>query len=181
MNICKRFQKKIVDFIEGHIPEPERTLFDEHLKQCSRCRQEYVAMKRLYEMLNTDEVVLPERQFFDDIRVTMRQREIVPRWSLVRKFLRILVPVCVAAVLFVIFFPRPTETVEIAIPTSTLLEDKDIANISLEGVIDDDFINDMSVLEDYFMFEVDESIDELTTEEQTTFVRLVSTQYDHGR
>ncbi len=179
MKICERFKKNIIDFIEGRVSEDKRVLFDDHLKQCSRCHDEYVSIKRLYEVLDADEVVLPERQFFDNLSVKMRQREIVPRWFTKRKFLRIFVPACVVAVLLVVFIPRPTETIEIAIPTSTLLEDKEIADISLEGVISDDLIDDMTVLEDYFTLGVDESISELTEEEQATFVQFVSNQYNY--
>lgn len=180
MNICGRLKENIVDFIEGRVSEDKRVLFDDHLKQCSRCHEEYVSIKKLYEVLDADEVVLPERQFFDNLRLKMRQREIVPRWFTVKRFLRIFVPACVAAVLLVILIPRPTETIEIAIPTSTLLEDEEIADISLEGVISDELIDDMTVLEDYFTLGVDESINELTEEEQATFVQFVSTQYDYG-
>jgi len=179
MSTCTEFKRKILDFIEGHLEEDERTIFEKHLRHCNQCHREYTSVKKLYETLSQDEVVLPSQQFFDNLKIKIKQKKIVARAFAIKRFIRILVPACAAAVIVLLLLNRPAPTVEFAIPTSTLLEDKEIAGLSLGAIVDDELIHDMSIIEEYLAPGFEETIDELTEEEQSEFIEMLYEKYDY--
>jgi hypothetical protein len=182
MSTCKHYsERKIIDIIEGTASEAERKRFDEHRRRCAQCQQEYDLLKRLYTVLDTDEVVLPDEKFFEDLKTTIKRERIERPRFFIPKAIRIFVPVCAAAAVLLFFVTRRAEpTVELEIPASALLADRDIADMSLRGIIDEELISDMSVLEDYAAPGLHHSIGELSREEQTTFIEMVSEKYGNG-
>jgi len=107
----------------------------------------------------------------------VRQRELVlPRYPF-KKIAKIFVPICVAAVILLVLLSRPHETIEMTIPTETLLEDKEIARLSLSGVVNDELIDELSTAEEYLSFELDETIDGLSDEERNELIENLYEKY----
>ncbi len=180
MSICSEFRKNIVDFIENQVSDQQGKRFREHLHSCELCQNEYSKVVKLYKILNEDEVVLPEKEFFDNVKAKVRQRELVlPKYSF-KKLAKVFVPVCVAAIILLVLLNRPRETIEMSISTATLLEDKEIAQLSLSGVITDELINELSTAEEYLPFEVDETIDELSEEERNELIENLYKKYGNN-
>lgn len=179
MNTCAEFQRKIIDYVEKQLTEQEYKRFYEHLQHCKQCQGEYIAVEKLYEILDTDEVILPEKKFFVNLRSHVKQDKLRIRWFTVPKIIKIFVPVF-AAVAILLLLDRPDKTVEITIPTSALLEDEEIAHLGLSGVIDDELIHELSIVERYLPFEIDETIDELTEKEQSILIKNLSKKYGNG-
>lgn len=176
MSICKDFKSKVLDYMENQMNEAEHMKFDEHLKQCSSCQKEYASLKILYEVLDRDEVVLPENEFFDNLKIRVRQKDITPRRSYVWKISRVLVPIAVAAAIVLLFY-QPDKTTEIAVPVAELLKDREIASYALTRIVDDVIISELTEIEDYFLLDVDEVIDELTDEEKEEFIKDLYEKY----
>ncbi len=179
MRICVEFKRRIVDFVENQLTEQESTRFNEHLLSCKQCQAEYSKVKKLYEILKKDEVVLPEKEFFDNLRLAVRQKWLSRRRFAMRSFLRIFVPACAAAAVLLLLY-RPNRTVEVAIPTSSLLDDEEIARLSLDSVIDEKLIQELSMVEEYLSFEIDEAIGELSADERTEFIENLYRKYGNG-
>ena len=68
---------------------------------------------------------------------------------------------------------RPEKTVRISVPTSVLLEDETIAEISLGGIIDDKLVNDLIVVEDYLPIDIDVTIPGLSDVEKAEFIEML--------
>jgi len=179
MNICEEFKNRLIDYVENHLSEQEYKRYYEHLRCCRQCQKEYGEVKKLYKILDTDEVVLPEEAFFDDLRSRVRREKMRFRSSFLQKLMRIFVPIFAAAIILLIL-SRPETTVEIAVPTSALIADREIASLSLSGVIDEELIEQMSIVDNYLSFEMDETIDELTSEEQAVLVEQLYEKYGNG-
>ena len=106
MNICTEFNKKIIDYIENQLTEYEHKKFKEHLQRCKQCQGEYNRVKKLYEILDKDAVILPEQEFFENLKIRVRQKTWVPRKSYIKRILKILVPVFAAVIIFVLLNNR---------------------------------------------------------------------------
>lgn len=177
MNICTEFNKKINDYIENQLTEYEHKKFKEHLQRCKQCQVEYSKVKRLYEILDKDAVILPEQEFFENLKIRVRQKTWVPRKSYIKRILKILVPVFAAVIIFVLL-NKPDKTVEMRVSIAALLEDKEIASLGLKGVINEELVSELSVVEQYLSFDVDETIDKLTKEEQAEFIKNLYEKYN---
>jgi len=182
MKLCQRFKRKLIDYVEGNLTEEENRIFNEHLEFCGRCRAELKELKELYSVLEYDEVQLPENEFFEGLLDGLRRREIrlkpAHRFS-VSGVLRILASAA-AALVIIIFLNRNDNTVELTVPFSILLEDREIAELGLSGVVDDKLIDDMSKVEDYLSPELDEAVEELTEVERAEFIKNLYEKYMIG-
>jgi len=177
MKICKDFKNKIVDFIENQLVDEEYKKFEVHLRQCDKCQREYLALKNLYKVLDRDEVILPENEFFDNLKAKVRQKEIILHRPYVFKTLRVLVPIFAVAIIL-LFLQEPQKTTEVIIPVANLLDDQEVASYALSRVIDDNLISELSIVEDYFPMELDEIIDELNEAEIKELIRILNEKYD---
>jgi hypothetical protein len=178
MNICSEFNKKIIDYLEHQLSDEDEKVFSEHLKHCEQCQKDYAKLKNLYALLDKDEVILPEQEFFENLKIKIRQKTLIIKKSSIWKIAKILVPVAVAAVLLLILY-RPNGTVEIAVPTSILLEDKEIASLGLEGVVDDQLIQDLEIVEEYLLsYDVDKLIEELSEAERSQLIGALYKKYE---
>ncbi len=177
MKNCQAFKRKIVDYIEDQLTEYEHEEFKEHLQRCKQCQTEYSKVKKLYEVLDNDTVILPEQAFFDSLKIKLRQKNWVPRKSYIKRIIKILVPVFAAAII-VLLLNQPDKTVEMRVSVSVLLEDEEIAVLGLSGVINEELIDELSVVEEYLSFEVDVTIDELSEEEQAEFIKNLYEKYN---
>lgn len=173
MKLCEEFKDRVIDYFEQAMSQKEKQIFSGHLKDCSSCQREYNKIKKLYDLLDDDKVSVPEHISFDQIKSNIRQQEIRLRRFKVPRFLKILVPVCALAI-FVFYILRPEKTVDISIPASVLLEDEMIANLSLAGILNDDLIDDLILIEDNLPIDIDETIVELSDEEKSKFVDILN-------
>jgi predicted anti-sigma-YlaC factor YlaD len=172
MRICQEFKDKVIDYIEHAMPEQERNRFEQHLNSCKHCQQEYTRVKELYELLDKDVVPVPEQAFFDELKISVRQREIRLRKFRVSRLVKVLIP-AFAVVMLALYVLRPENTVRISVPTSVLLEDETIAKISLGGIIDDKLVNDLIVVEDDLPIDIDETIHGLSDVEKAEFIEIL--------
>jgi hypothetical protein len=179
MNICEEFRDKVIDFVENQLSEQECRKYYEHMQHCRQCQREYTAGKRLFEMLDADEVVLPEEIFFDELRQRVRKEKLRLRPFSLKNIIRVLIPVCAAAAILLIL-NRPSTTVEITVPTSALLKDEDVASLTLARVIDEELINEMSAVENYWSLDIDETIEGMTEEERTELIENLHEKYGNG-
>lgn len=179
MKTCEEFKKRLIDYIEQQLTEHDYKRYYEHLRDCRRCQKEYGAVRQLYKILVADEIVLPEKAFFDDLRFHVQGEKMGFRPSILRNIVRIVVPL-LAAVTILLILNRPEKTVEIVVPTSALIADEDVASLSLSGVIDEELIQEMAVVESYLPFDINETIDGLTSEEHAALLEQLSMKYGNG-
>ncbi len=50
MITCKQFEDFVIDYLEGELPERQRSLFELHMKICRECREYLAAYKRMVEV-----------------------------------------------------------------------------------------------------------------------------------
>jgi len=179
VNTCKKFKGKLLDYLEHQLSNTEHRKFEEHLQQCSLCQKEYLSLKKLYGILDRDEVILPEAQFFDDVKVTVRQKDITPQRLPIWKITRVLVPVAITAAIALLLY-RPSKTTEISVPVADLLEDRNIASLALSRIVDDALVNELTEVEDQFMYDIDEILDEFTDEQKEQFIKVLYAKYGMG-
>jgi len=172
MSLCNEFKNKIIDFFENNVSKQEYRRLSNHLEKCRSCQTEYDRIKAFYGILDQDIVPVPEQTLFDRIKPAVKQQEIRFRSYKVPRFLKILIPSCAIALLMIFIF-RPEKTVDISIPTSVLLEDETIAGMSLGGVLNDQLIEDLLLIEEDLPIDVDESITEFSDEERLQFIDIL--------
>lgn len=179
MSTCKEFKGRLIDLIEQNLSPEECEKLEKHRAHCTSCQREYLELRRLYDVLDQDDVPLPTDEYFESIRTAARQRAIPFRSSIIRKIAQVLVPAAVVGVLFVLMY-RPEKTVEMRVPTTTLLQDRDVASLSLQGVVTEELVNDLLVVEEDVSPDIEELIDELSDQEEEKFVEYMVTKYGNG-
>lgn len=179
MNVCEEFKDKVIDLVENQLSGQECKKYYEHMQHCSQCQREYTAVKNLFEMLDKEKIILPEEIFFDELRLKVRKEKLHFHPFVLKNIIKVLIPICAAAAILLIF-SRPSKTVEITVPTSALLEDEDVASLSLARVIDEELINEMSAVENDWSFDIDETIEGMTEEERTELIENLYEKYGNG-
>lgn len=179
MSTCKEFKSRSIDLIEQNVTPQERDRLEKHRTQCASCQREFLELRRLYDVFNKDEVVLPENEYFEHVRTKVRQKTIPLRGSFIRKIAQVLVPAAMVAALILLVY-RPEKTVEMRVPTTTLLQDRDVAGLSLQGVVTEELVNELSGVEEDVSPNIDELIDELSEQEQEDFVEYMVAKYGTG-
>ena len=172
MRVCQKFKHKVIDYLEHAMSQEEHRRFSEHLNSCKHCQEEYIRVKKLYELLDTDMIPMPEQAFFDRLKTSIRQREIRLRKFSVPKLVKVLIP-AFAVTILALYILRPEKTVEISIPTAFLLEDETIAEISIGGIVDNKLLNDLKIVEDYLPRDIDGMIAEFSDKEKSEFIRIL--------
>ena len=82
MKKCK-FEDKVIDYLEGQLLPQDLYNFEKHLPSCELCQNEIVDLKNLYKVLENDEIPIPEPEFFDNLKIKIRQRKITCKKHLV--------------------------------------------------------------------------------------------------
>jgi predicted anti-sigma-YlaC factor YlaD len=177
--MCDDFKRHVIDLVEQRLSARDRKKLDEHRAHCASCQQEYHTLQRLYELLDTDEVVHPENEFFDHVRRRVRERELPVRGRIVRKIALALAPAALV-IAFVLLLSKPEKTVEISVPTAVLLEDRDVAQLSLDGIVSDQLLDELSTVEDELSTGLDEMLDELNEQEKEQFIDTLVALYGDG-
>ncbi len=175
MKVCA-FKEKVIDYFEGCIPAEDKAIFESHLKDCSVCQNELSALKKLREIMDEDIVNMPGKEFFDRLREKIRQQELAvkrPRWGI----LGILIPVLSVLIIFVFLNLKKDRFVEITINTFNLSQDKYLNALLLDRVIDDEISIKLGALEEYFSGDIEQGLDELTTEEEQELLKTIKDRY----
>ncbi|MEO0190475.1 MAG: zf-HC2 domain-containing protein [candidate division WOR-3 bacterium] len=175
MKSC-RYSKNIIDYIEGLMPLNERADFESHLKICSDCQKEVNEIKKLYEILNKDEVPELNGIFFEDIRMRISKKEIyykLPLW----KIFGILVPMLTVFILILLNL-KTEQMVEFSIPVSELLDDEYLNSLLLDKIIDKKIITNFEILEEYLTPTVEQDLDEMNKDELKVFMEVLSQRYN---
>ncbi len=172
MRVCQEFKREVIDYLEHAMSQEEHRRFEEHLNKCKHCQEEYIKVKKLYELLDKDMIPMPEQAFFDRLKTSIRQREIRLRKFNLPRLVKVLIP-AFAVTMIALYILRPEKTVELSVPTAVLLEDETIAEISIGGIVDNKLLNDLKIVEDYLPGDIDESIAELGDKEKSEFMRIL--------
>jgi len=74
---CTDCKEKLVQYLEGLMPEPQRQTIEEHLKDCHLCRAEFKELKNLSERITSDSRALRQTNLEDEVfnRIMRLQNE----------------------------------------------------------------------------------------------------------
>ncbi|MGQ9664025.1 MAG: anti-sigma factor family protein [bacterium] len=175
MKVCK-FRDKIIDYIEGLLDEPQKAIFENHIKRCDACQKELSEMERFYEIMDKDTIPILEEVVFAHIKQRARQEEIVlrkPRW----KIWNIFVPVLGALVFILLLSIHKEQILEISVPISTLLQDQDFSALLLERIVDNNMVSQFNSLEEFFYADIEQGLRELTVDESKQFIEIMNEKY----
>jgi predicted anti-sigma-YlaC factor YlaD len=175
MKTCSWIRKRLIDRLEGELTEVDARAFDSHLEQCPGCRHEFEQVSTLYSKLSGDDVPLPSDEFWENTRQRIRQRSIPleKNWWL-RKLMPVTAAVVAACLVVLLLVRKPSQTIEMVVPVSEMLEDEDIATIALATVVHNDVFEEFLVIEESLPFDIDETIGEMTPEEQELLIKLIT-------
>ncbi|OPX18266.1 hypothetical protein BXT86_02095 [candidate division WOR-3 bacterium 4484_100] len=178
MRQCRKYRDKLLDYIEQELSQKEQAELMEHLKHCPECKREYEALSNLYQMLENDEVELPAPQFFERLKERVRQQEFRPRSRPLWNYLKIFLPVAATAVLlFILLAPKP-QSVEISVFVSDLLDDNEIACLAIDGVVDEDLIDELVSIEEHLTDNLDDMLNDLTLQQKTQLLKELYKKYE---
>ena len=71
---CIKAKKMFIKALYNELNEDEKTEFENHLKGCEKCAQEYSEMVSAIEMLNERQLPEPEENFWDNYWVKISGR-----------------------------------------------------------------------------------------------------------
>jgi anti-sigma factor RsiW len=180
MNICNDCQKMLADLIEGELTPEQTKELVQHLNDCRICTREYEKLKKLYGLMDQDEIELPPREFFERMRSTVKEKAAHRRRFPLKDIARILVPAFAAAAILVLIFRPANNAVEWSIPVSSLIEDEDVAYLAIKGIVTEDVAEDLISLEDQLSFDTEEEIEGLTSEEKKELIDIINQKYTVG-
>ena len=79
MITCRQFEDFILDYLEGELPERQKTVFEIHLKVCRECRDYLAAYRRTMEVstlvVRSDHSGVPETMPDDLIKAIREARK----------------------------------------------------------------------------------------------------------
>uniref|UniRef100_A0A7C4TAD6 Zf-HC2 domain-containing protein n=1 Tax=candidate division WOR-3 bacterium TaxID=2052148 RepID=A0A7C4TAD6_UNCW3 len=171
-----RFNKRIIDYIEDLMTEQDRFAFENHLKTCKDCEKEVSQIKKIYEILDREEVPMPSREFFEGLKSQIRIKRIpyrLPFW----KIFGILAPVLGIIIFIILFNQKGERVIEIAVPISNLTLDEDLNRLLLDKIIDEKIINQFSVLEEYFAPDIEEYLENMNKDEIKDLIEIIDGRY----
>ncbi len=180
MKVCDDFQELMVDSIEDGLTPAEQEKLFRHLKDCVDCGKEYERLKRLHGVMDSDEIELPSKDFFEGVKVRARQRMIYPKRFPLKKIAKILIPAFAVAAVFVVIIRPTNNDVELSIPVSILIEDEDVAYVAMQGIVTKDVAKELISIEDHLSFDAEEAIEQLTVDEKRELIDVLNQKYAIG-
>jgi|GEM_PF-2127978 len=176
MKTCKWIRDAMIDRIEGELSSTDSEVFDIHLETCSACQQEFARYEKIYTRLQADDMPVPGASFWDALLLRIRQQHVpfYAKSSWIGRLLPVAVPVLAVGVVLFIFLTRPPSTIQMIVPVSELLEDEDIAAITLNAMVHDDLVEDFTIIEESLPFDIDEALNEMTSGERELFLKLMT-------
>ncbi len=175
MKNCKN-KKRILDYIENLMPQDERVLFEKHLNECEECRQELSGYKKLYELIDKDEISLPEKEFFERMKENIRREEI-PLKKQLWKFPGVLAPVFGVIIFLILFNFKKEQSIEIPVSVTNLIQDENLNSLLLEKVVDDELMRQFNIIEEYLGIESEQTLIEMTQDEKKEFIKILYNRY----
>ena len=180
MKKCSHYRTLLIDLLEDELSPAMHEELLQHIAQCPQCALEYSRLQNLSEVMTRDEVVLPREVSFETMKQRARRQAIRPRRKLPGRLAKVFVPACVLAIALLMIFRGRGETVEMSIPVAHLLEDRDIAEIAMSGIISVDVLEDIGELEGNMLMDTDEMIDEMSDIEKKLLVNSLYEKYAIG-
>ncbi|MGD8978774.1 MAG: zf-HC2 domain-containing protein [candidate division WOR-3 bacterium] len=180
MKDCRNRKEKLIDLLENQLSGEDRNELLEHLKHCPHCAREYSKLQKLRRVMDSDRVEYPPEDTFERMKSLARQRVLQPRRRLLGRLFKALVPAFALAVLLLFILRSRAETVNISIPVAHLLEDEEIAEIAIAGIVSNDLVTEIEVLEEQLSFDADEAIEELSMQQRSELVNSLRRKYAAG-
>jgi anti-sigma factor RsiW len=180
MRDCGNRKKKLIDLLEDQLSGEDRTELLEHLKHCVHCAREYNKLQKLRRVMDSDRVKYPSEDTFERMKSLARQSVLHPRPKLLGRLFKVSVPAFALAVLLLFVLRGRVETVDMSIPVAHLLEDEEIAEIAVAGVVSKDLVREIEVLEEQLTFDADEAIEELSIQQRNELVSSLRRKYAAG-
>ncbi|MEO0189508.1 MAG: zf-HC2 domain-containing protein [candidate division WOR-3 bacterium] len=175
MKECKN-KILILEYIEGLMTPEQRLLFERHLSGCEECRRELSEYKKLYELIDKDEIPLPEKEFFERIKENIRKEKIHLKRS-TWKFFGILTPVFGLVIFLILFNLKKEQSIEIPVSVTNLFQDENLNSLLLERVVDDELINQFNVIEEYLGIEPMQALMEMDQNEKEEFIKILYNKF----
>ncbi|HEX7321237.1 MAG TPA: zf-HC2 domain-containing protein [bacterium] len=174
------FSRFVIDYADGVLDPGKRETFQRHLDACPSCQRECAEHRKVIEIMSLDEVPLPDSNYFEDLKVRVRQtpeKKKPLRWWV---FPAALVPAAAAAVfVFVLIgeMGKARDTVEISVDMSGFMHDADVSRLVLSKIVDNDLTAQFEELEDYVTTDIDENIGEMSETERSELVKKLNEKY----
>jgi predicted anti-sigma-YlaC factor YlaD len=165
--------KDLIDYLDQNMKKQEYERLTRHLAECRSCRKEYDRIRSLYKILDQEDIPVPDQELFEQIKQQIRQQEVRPRGSRFFRWIKILAPAIAVVLVIVLSLLRHEKTVELSVPTSVLLEDETIAEMSLNSILNRDLVDDFTTIEEYLLIDIETSIAEFTEEERIEFIDIL--------
>ncbi len=179
MSRC-RFGRFAIDYVDGVLNPGKREEFERHLEACPSCQYDCVEYKKVIEIMDADEVPLPDSIYFEDLKARAHQKTEKKRNLRWWFFPATLVPAAAAAVFVFILtggLGKARDTVEISIDMSGLMHDADVSRLVLPKIVDNELAAQFDELEDYFTTDIDENIGEMSDAETSELVKKLNEKY----
>ncbi len=61
---CRKVKERLLEYLEGGLPLRERREIREHLRVCKECNREIESLKRLFSILDREDIPEPEEEFW---------------------------------------------------------------------------------------------------------------------
>lgn len=180
MTGCSKRREQIVDLLENHLSDSARAELLDHIKHCPECAREYKQLNNLNRIMDGDIVQYPSQDTFERMKSAARQRAVFPKSRVLRRFFKVSVPAFAVVVILFLMLQRRVDTVDMSIPVAHLLEDEEIAEIAVTGVVNADLVREIEFLEEQLYFETDEAIEELSKEQRNELVSSLRRRYTVG-
>jgi len=177
MKKCARYQQQMIEYIENQLAIDVHHELLEHIEHCAVCAQEFRRLRKLYKVMDEDEVTLPSGEFFDRVKLASSQPVAHQKRIAFTRLARILVPVLVVTAIFLVLFSRRSDVVEINIPVTNLIEDEEIASIAFAGVVNEEVFDEIMDMEYYLTFDNNDEIEEMTIEEKNELIDSLYQRY----
>ena len=143
MKKCEEFVKHMVDCLEKQISPEDRTRLLAHVEECAGCKEEYRRLEKLYGIMEEDDVPLPPRECFETIKVALRKQRLHPKHFSLKGVWKVLIPTFAAAAILVVVLRPPSKTIDYSITVDKLIEDEEIAEVAIDGIIDKDIAREI--------------------------------------
>jgi anti-sigma factor RsiW len=180
MKDCQDRREQIIDLLEDQLSVADRAELMEHIKRCANCAEEYNKLKNLGRVMASDRIEYPPKDVFERMKSAARQKVVYPNRRLLRRLFKVSVPAfALAVILFFILRSQP-DTVDMNIPVAHLLEDEEIAEIAVTGIINNDLVKKIEVMEEQLSFNTDEAIEEMSAEQRHELVSSLRRRYTVG-
>jgi anti-sigma factor RsiW len=167
----------MIDRVENNLTDKASTIFDAHIGDCPACQKEYNELQILYDDLHEDIVPLPDEGYWETVRQRVREKAVClgTSRSWVRKLVPVALPVFVAGcIALIVLVRRPSETLEMTVPIEEMLEDEEIAAITLQAMSFKDLIEDFTVIEESLPLDIEEACSDMTADEKEYFIELIT-------